>query len=106
MESTGVGNRINVSKETGNILTVLGKKGSWVKRREEVVFAKGKGKMQTYWLELGSDRATSGSGGSTADSSTNSSVVEIQSPQDQAKKGNSNLLVGKRQDTPTRQLER
>jgi hypothetical protein len=49
MESSGVPNRVHVSQETAQLLTVAGK-GHWVKPREILVEAKGKGSMQTYWL--------------------------------------------------------
>jgi hypothetical protein len=50
MESTGVPNRIQVSSTTAELLIAAGK-ANWVKPRDELVEAKGKGKMQTYWVE-------------------------------------------------------
>lgn len=50
MESTGQPNCIQVSEVTAEHLTTLGK-GHWVTPRDELVSAKGKGLMQTYWLE-------------------------------------------------------
>jgi class 3 adenylate cyclase len=50
MESTGTRNRIQVSQSTADLL-ITARKGSWVKPRKELVEAKGKGKMQTYWVE-------------------------------------------------------
>eukprot|EP00339_Tiarina_fusa_P009787 CAMPEP_0117081096 /NCGR_PEP_ID=MMETSP0472-20121206/57184_1 /TAXON_ID=693140 ORGANISM="Tiarina fusus, Strain LIS" /NCGR_SAMPLE_ID=MMETSP0472 /ASSEMBLY_ACC=CAM_ASM_000603 /LENGTH=451 /DNA_ID=CAMNT_0004808939 /DNA_START=187 /DNA_END=1538 /DNA_ORIENTATION=- len=50
MESTGLPNRIQASETTAQILIDAGK-GSWVKPREELVHAKGKGNIQTYWVE-------------------------------------------------------
>lgn len=49
MESTGVPGRIQVSQATADLLVVAGK-GEWIKAREGLVNAKGKGEMQTYWL--------------------------------------------------------
>jgi class 3 adenylate cyclase len=50
MESTGTRSRIQVSQSTADLL-ITARKGSWVRPREELVEAKGKGKMQTYWVE-------------------------------------------------------
>lgn len=50
MESNGQKNRIQVSQKTADLLIVAGKE-HWVTPREDLVDAKGKGKMQTYWME-------------------------------------------------------
>ena len=50
MESTGKANKIQVSQDTAELLKV-GKKGHWLRLREEMVIAKGKGLMATYWIE-------------------------------------------------------
>jgi Adenylate and Guanylate cyclase catalytic domain len=49
MESTGEINRIHVSASTAKLLKEAGK-AYWVKAREELVHAKGKGNIQTYWV--------------------------------------------------------
>jgi class 3 adenylate cyclase len=49
MESTGTRNRIQVSQETADLLLLAGKT-RWMTRRADMVQAKGKGKLQTYWL--------------------------------------------------------
>jgi hypothetical protein len=49
MESTGEKNRIHLSKSTADLLVTAGK-GYWVKPRQDLVHAKGKGNVQTYWL--------------------------------------------------------
>jgi class 3 adenylate cyclase len=49
MESTGERNKIQVSKSTADFLIEAGK-SYWVKPREELVHAKGKGQVQTYWV--------------------------------------------------------
>lgn len=49
MESTGSRNRIQVSHTTAAEIEKLGK-GHWLTKREDVVIAKGKGVMETYWL--------------------------------------------------------
>lgn len=49
MESTGQRGRIQVSSETRNLLVKAGK-GHWVQERNEKVWAKGLGHIQTYWI--------------------------------------------------------
>ncbi|CAJ1964576.1 unnamed protein product [Cylindrotheca closterium] len=49
IESTGIRNRIHISLETHNQLLSFGK-ANWVIPREDVVVAKGKGQMKTFWL--------------------------------------------------------
>ena len=50
MESTGQAGRIQVSEETAELLR-LDHKERWLTKREDLVFAKGKGDLQTYWVE-------------------------------------------------------
>jgi Adenylate and Guanylate cyclase catalytic domain/3'5'-cyclic nucleotide phosphodiesterase len=50
MESTGMRHCIQVSQSTANLLVEAGK-GHWVTPREGKVTVKGKGEMQTFWLE-------------------------------------------------------
>lgn len=49
MESTGLRNRIQVSQSTAQLLIEAGKE-NWILPREDVVHAKGKGAIQTYWV--------------------------------------------------------
>lgn len=49
MESTGERNRIHLSKSTADLLVAAGK-SYWVKPRQDLVHAKGKGFVQTFWL--------------------------------------------------------
>lgn len=49
MESTGLKNRVHLSKDTANSLIVFGK-SAWIQEREDVVTAKGKGELKTFWL--------------------------------------------------------
>eukprot|EP00934_Nitzschia_sp_Nitz4_P002991 Nitzschia sp. Nitz4//scaffold42_size132992//130258//132649//NITZ4_003423-RA/size132992-augustus-gene-0.123-mRNA-1//-1//CDS//3329551790//2981//frame0 len=51
MESTGETSKVQVSRETGALLTEAGKK-EWIVPREDEVLAKGKGSLRTYWLAL------------------------------------------------------
>jgi class 3 adenylate cyclase len=50
MESNGERNKIHVSQTTADLLVAAGKQ-HWVTKREELIEAKGKGKMQTFWVE-------------------------------------------------------
>jgi len=50
MESTGKTGRIQVSQTTADLLRNA-KKSHWLKARDEMVEAKGKGLMITYWVE-------------------------------------------------------
>ncbi|KAL7572637.1 hypothetical protein ACA910_010388 [Epithemia clementina (nom. ined.)] len=58
MESTGVPNRLQVSQKTADLLRDAGK-GEWLTARSDIVEAKGKGKLQTYWVEPGTGYARS-----------------------------------------------
>ena len=49
VEATGQFNRIQVSEETADLLAAAGK-SHWLNKRDQLVTAKGKGKLQTYWL--------------------------------------------------------
>jgi len=69
MESNGMKGRIHVSEDTANLLIRAGK-GDWVTPREEKIVAKGKGEMQTYWVEKTSLRTDASSNGSNHDETT------------------------------------
>lgn len=60
MESTGLPGRIQVSDATANELRLKGKE-RWLNPREDLVHAKGKGQMQTYWLNFRRDLASASS---------------------------------------------
>jgi class 3 adenylate cyclase len=51
IEASGEKNKIHISSETADHLLKFGKT-HWVKRRENMVQAKGKGEIQTYWLSV------------------------------------------------------
>jgi hypothetical protein len=57
MESTSERGRIQVSQETADLLMAAGK-SHWLKPREELVVAKGKGELKTYWLDPTKKRRT------------------------------------------------
>jgi class 3 adenylate cyclase len=71
METTGMQNKIHISQETADLLKGSGK-GHWVTARDELVSAKGKGKMQTYFLDIKSDTTKSMSSSTSASSSSQS----------------------------------
>jgi hypothetical protein len=52
MESTGSRGRIHISQSTADLISAAGK-AHWIKPRKDLVEAKGKGAMQTYWLNPG-----------------------------------------------------
>jgi class 3 adenylate cyclase len=67
LESTGLRDRIQISQDTANILIRAGK-AEWFKPRDDVVVAKGKGEIKTYWLSVGEK----GNGTSATESTHNS----------------------------------
>jgi class 3 adenylate cyclase len=72
MESNGIRNLIQVSQTTADLLIVAGKE-HWVKPRDELVEAKGKGKMQTYWVDP--KNASGGSVVSSAHTAESSDLI-------------------------------
>ena len=79
MESNGAPRRIQVSQETATLLQQAGK-GHWIRKREDLITAKGKGQMQTYWMEVkGGTRSmasgTTSSDGKTAEMSESSDMM-------------------------------
>jgi hypothetical protein len=60
MESNGCPSKIQCSQKTADLLIAAGKQ-HWLEKRHDLVEAKGKGKLQTYWIEPpsrgGSDHA-------------------------------------------------
>ena len=61
MESTGVPDKIQVSEATAAFLRKAGK-GAWLTKREDMIEAKGKGKMVTYWVNHRGNKAASSIG--------------------------------------------
>jgi 3'5'-cyclic nucleotide phosphodiesterase/Adenylate and Guanylate cyclase catalytic domain len=59
MESNGLKERIHVSQETADLIQAADK-GHWLTAREDKIHAKGKGELQTYWLEIRRDNNASG----------------------------------------------
>lgn len=61
MESNGKPGRIQISTETGELLKEAGKE-HWLQERIDMIQAKGKGALKTFWLSLYDDREGSPSG--------------------------------------------
>ncbi|CAB9502065.1 Receptor-type guanylate cyclase gcy [Seminavis robusta] len=57
IESTGMGGKIHVSNITAELLRTKHNKEQWLIRRSELTPIKGKGDLQTFWLETKSDTA-------------------------------------------------
>lgn len=69
IESTGQRNRIHLSEQTAAELTAHGKQ-DWIVPRQDMIEAKGKGKLVTYWLKQSSElKATGGMSLTTASTS-------------------------------------
>jgi hypothetical protein len=70
MESTGVKNKIHTSIDTANLLIAAGK-GQWLSKREDDVLVKGKGIMNTFWVNLNQSKRTTSVTSSEASASGN-----------------------------------
>ncbi len=57
MESTSVGGKIQVSSETAELIRSDGRE-RWLVKRDDIVTAKGKGQLQTYWVEKNDSRVS------------------------------------------------
>jgi class 3 adenylate cyclase len=58
IESTGLRNRIHLSEDAAKQIEESGR-SHWLIAREGKVFAKGKGEIKTYWLDLRADKGLS-----------------------------------------------
>lgn len=67
MESNGLRNKIHISSETAQHMRDAGKH-HWLVAREEKIVAKGKGEMQTFFLEIKQQSAASSTSRSTESS--------------------------------------
>lgn len=75
MESTGIINRIHMSHATATLL-IEASKGHWVVPRDEIVYAKGKGEMKTYWLTINDDNKSSRRSNSSRGSERTDSSID------------------------------
>ena len=71
IESTSKPGRIQISKETGELVIEAGK-GHWIEKREEKVEAKGKGSLETYWLKENYNRQPGSNGNDSSESGISS----------------------------------
>lgn len=76
MESTGQRDRIQLSQDTADIL-VTGGKGCWLHERADMVEAKGKGTLQTYWLRIRSGKGLSTPSKRTVSSDDSTQISEL-----------------------------
>ena len=72
MEQNGVPGKIQCSQDTADLLVAAGK-SHWVTPREELINAKGKGEIKTFWVKPGSKGASSGGSTQSVQSSNLSS---------------------------------
>lgn len=74
IESSGTANKIHLSQETAELLIAAGKT-HWVVARQDIVNAKGKGELSTYWLEFKGQSGASTRSGSTEQSGDDGEAV-------------------------------
>jgi hypothetical protein len=79
MESTGIRGQIRVSSSTADLLIEAGKK-HWLTPRDELVTAKGKGEMQTFWVELSSAIRRQMSNGQPSTETSSELIEDVESP--------------------------
>lgn len=72
MESTGIPDKVQLSKATCDLLIAEGKL-HWIVPRQDAVTAKGKGSMNTYWLKIGDRKAESSDGNESGHDTTSMS---------------------------------
>ena len=77
MESNGQPGRIHVSPSTAENLTQQGK-GRWLIPREDPIVAKGKGVMQTYWINHGVSSVTTSTAKETLAEQTVSTAADLE----------------------------
>jgi class 3 adenylate cyclase len=95
MESLGARNKIHISQATADLL-LRADKADWVKERENMVSAKGKGLMQTYWLSLKDTSSATDVGSTTSDTHIVQSTESSSDSHAQENRGNEMLLFDAR----------
>ena len=96
IESTGLGGRIHISRDTAERLVAAGKQ-KWVTQREDAVFAKGKGTLQTYWLSIGAQSNGTGTLSNVTSLSSGASSSNGDDPESLSM--NADLILGPKQDS-------
>lgn len=110
IETNGMANKIHCSQETADLLIAAGKQG-WVIPREDKIVAKGKGELQTYWIEVkrNSDVSSLSSGDSSHGSDTEEHQREHETDEKKERLVDYNVailqqflkrIVASRQNTP------
>jgi class 3 adenylate cyclase len=79
IETTGAPNHIHISSDTAKLIKDAGKL-NWIQKRNEVVVAKGKGEMVTYWLVLRAHSSGSARSGSSHSSASESGDLCVPTP--------------------------
>jgi len=75
IESSGAAHRIHCSAETAEFLEQAGK-GHWLTSRPEPILAKGKGKMDTFWISTNVGQTDASSRGTSSGDHTESTSSE------------------------------
>ena len=88
METNGAPHKIHISSDTADLLIEAGKE-HWIKAREDLVKAKGKGEMQTYWVVFHPQKTRSSNSGSTNGDESISDNERIRSPESDSSLSNS-----------------
>jgi hypothetical protein len=83
--SSGSPGKIHVSEATAKLLSQNGK-GSWVTQRTEMVNVKGKGSIQTFWLNTQGNKHASESCGSSRDETNSVNAIDAIRYDDAARK--------------------
>ncbi|CAJ1948357.1 unnamed protein product [Cylindrotheca closterium] len=97
MESTGKKGRIQVSQETADLLRNSGK-SHWLRPREELVNAKGKGELKTFWLDPTRKRGQKNAHNKAYSSNNNSVVPKMVQPVVPPKSANVKASESKEQE--------
>ena len=95
MESNGIRGRIHCSQATADKL-IEADKGRWLTRRNTRIEAKGKGRMQTYWIHPKASRSSNGSSTDIEDpdveDSNTEEYLDPSATYDETEVSNSNLM--------------
>ena len=81
MESNGLPDKIQLSQETADLLLAAGK-ASWIVAREDKVNAKGKGMLQTYFLNLEEDANHSNGNSNDTEEETTAHLTSFEDTED------------------------
>ena len=72
MESTGIADLVQVSQATADLLVKEGR-GHWIRQRENIIEAKGKGLLRTYWMNPNFSRTETSMSNTISDGTNNDS---------------------------------